>query len=114
MQIYIAYTMLYLFSNITFKSSQTGTIIANRAQITEELPRMQELRLLSENNSGLIPGLHPANERRMIHAKLKTKLEWQIHHLMIIYTHGQYHIDGLVQDCNNSIAATLELLQSCT
>ena len=27
---------------------------------------------------------------------------------------GQYHIDGLVQDCSNSIANTLELLQSCT
>ena len=26
----------------------------------------------------------------------------------------QYHIDGLVQDCSNSIANALELLQSCT
>ena len=25
-----------------------------------------------------------------------------------------YNIDGLVQDCINSIAITLELLQSCT
>ena len=25
-----------------------------------------------------------------------------------------YHIDGLVQDCSNSIANALELLQSCT
>ena len=24
------------------------------------------------------------------------------------------HIDGLVQDCSNSIASSLELLQSCT
>ena len=24
------------------------------------------------------------------------------------------HVDGLVQDCNNSIANALELLQSCT
>ena len=27
---------------------------------------------------------------------------------------GHYNIDGLVQDCSNSIADTLELLQSCT
>ena len=26
----------------------------------------------------------------------------------------KHHIDGLVQDCNNSIANALELLQSCT
>ena len=26
----------------------------------------------------------------------------------------EVHIDGLVQDCNNSIASALELLQSCT
>ena len=26
----------------------------------------------------------------------------------------QPHIDGLLQDCSNSIADTLELLQSCT
>ena len=26
----------------------------------------------------------------------------------------QYDIDGLVQDCSNSIANALELLQSCT
>ena len=25
-----------------------------------------------------------------------------------------YHVDGLMQDCSNSIANTLELLQSCT
>ena len=25
-----------------------------------------------------------------------------------------YHVDGLVQDCSNSIANALELLQSCT
>ena len=27
---------------------------------------------------------------------------------------GHYHIDGLVQDCNNSIANAQELLQYCT
>ena len=27
---------------------------------------------------------------------------------------GWYYIDGLVQDCSNSIANALELLQSCT
>ena len=27
---------------------------------------------------------------------------------------GTYHVDGLVQDCSNSIANALELLQSCT
>ena len=27
---------------------------------------------------------------------------------------GAYHIDDLVQDCSNSIANALELLQSCT
>ena len=27
---------------------------------------------------------------------------------------GEYQIDGLVQDCSNSIANALELLQSCT
>ena len=26
----------------------------------------------------------------------------------------KYHFDGLVQDCSNSIANALELLQSCT
>ena len=28
--------------------------------------------------------------------------------------HVNQHIDGLVQDCSNSIANALELLQSCT
>ena len=34
---------------------------------------------------------------------------------MLIYHQKshQEHMDGLVQDCSNSIAATLELLQSC-
>ena len=27
---------------------------------------------------------------------------------------NMWHIDGLVQDCSNSIANALELLQSCT
>ena len=27
---------------------------------------------------------------------------------------GQQHIDGLVQDCSNSSASAMELLQSCT
>ena len=27
---------------------------------------------------------------------------------------GELHINGLVQDCSNSIANALELLQSCT
>ena len=26
---------------------------------------------------------------------------------------GEHHIDGLVQDCSNSIANAMELLQSC-
>ena len=26
----------------------------------------------------------------------------------------QYHVDGLVQDCSNSSALAMELLQSCT
>ena len=30
------------------------------------------------------------------------------------YKQTAVHIGGLVQDCNNSIAYTLELLQSCT
>ena len=27
---------------------------------------------------------------------------------------AQYHVDGLAQDCSNSIALAMELLQSCT
>ena len=34
----------------------------------------------------------------------------QITHL----TQNKHHIDGLVQDCNNSIANAMELVQSCT
>ena len=35
--------------------------------------------------------------------------------LLIIWIAGTFEeIDGLVQDCNNSIANALELLQSCT
>ena len=30
------------------------------------------------------------------------------------YSMNKHHIDGLAQDCNNSIANSLELLQSCT
>ena len=32
----------------------------------------------------------------------------------VIITPSQDNIDGLVQDCSNSIANALELLQSCT
>ena len=57
------YHKFYIYlANVTFKRSQTGTIIANMPQITERSPRMLELGLLLENNSGLILGLHPANE----------------------------------------------------
>ena len=31
-----------------------------------------------------------------------------------IYTYDAYHIDGLVQDCSNSSALAMGLLQSCT
>ena len=33
---------------------------------------------------------------------------------VIVFVCYWYHIDGLVQDCSNSIANALELLQSCT
>ena len=36
---------------------------------------------------------------------------WYVIHVSII---SRYNIDGLVQDCSNSIANALELLQSCT
>ena len=34
--------------------------------------------------------------------------------MMPKYYNFDYDINGLVQDCSNSIAYTLELLQSCT
>ena len=34
--------------------------------------------------------------------------------VLIVWTYSELHIDGLMQDCSNSIANTLELLQSCT
>ena len=34
--------------------------------------------------------------------------------ILVTQSHVKYHIDGLVQDCSNSIANALELLQSCT
>ena len=36
------------------------------------------------------------------------------YHMYCILNPVYYHIDGLVQDCSNSIANTLQLLQSCT
>ena len=36
-----------------------------------------------------------------------SKINWYL-------TTTNHHIDGLVQDCSNSIANALELLQSCT
>ena len=56
----------------------------------------------------------------------KLRLRWQKHHIVAanrgvgfceyVYTFTPYwkHIDGLVQDCSNSSAYALELLQSCT
>ena len=37
-----------------------------------------------------------------------------IYHINIIYHITSYHIDGLGQDCSNSSALAMELLQSCT
>ena len=34
--------------------------------------------------------------------------------LLLVIFFKEMHVDGLVQDCSNSIANTLELLQSCT
>ena len=36
------------------------------------------------------------------------------HHVVHQYHLWDWYIDGLVQDCSNSIAYALELLQSCT
>ena len=42
---------------------------------------------------------------------LHTAEQWQMHDIdHTIY----YQIDGLAQDCSNSIALAMELLQSCT
>ena len=40
--------------------------------------------------------------------KLKKKTPYNV------FTNGAYYTDGLVQDCSNSIANALDLLQSCT
>ena len=42
--------------------------------------------------------------------------QWITIHSPKVFIENQstYHIDGLVQDCSNSIAYALELLQSCT
>ena len=42
--------------------------------------------------------------------KNRRNISWK-HHVAI---HEEGYVDGLVQDCSNSIANALELLQSCT
>ena len=43
----------------------------------------------------------------------ETKSVYHLHEcIKNMYFHQ--HIDGLVQDCSNSVAGALELLQSCT
>ena len=43
-----------------------------------------------------------------------TFLEWWLQLDMVRSCHFAWYIDALVQDCSNSIANALELLQSCT
>ena len=38
---------------------------------------------------------------------MEVEIQWLILHI-------EYHINGLVQDCSNSSALAMELLQSCT
>ena len=45
------------------------------------------------------------------HAKLQSEMDILTHSLI---GSGLHEIDGLVQDCNISIANALEILQSCT
>ena len=46
---------------------------------------------------------------RWWHSENMIKIKW--YKIRLIFNE---HIDGLMQDCSNSIANTLELLQSCT
>ena len=50
-----------------------------------------------------------------IHTEIRITISLPVYTYNIyIYQYAIYHIDGLVQDCSNSIANTLKLLQSCT
>ena len=40
-------------------------------------------------------------------------IQWHTKLNLLFLTEFKAHIDGLVQDCSNSIANALELLQSC-
>ena len=42
------------------------------------------------------------------------KIDDLMQHPQYFYLYGKENIDGVVQDCSNSIANALELLQSCT
>ena len=55
--------------------------------------------------------LHMACGMNVIYLHL---LHFKIHIECMEHMMTEYHIDGLVQDCSNSSAIALELLQSCT
>ena len=55
------------------------------------------------------PGDKPLSEPIVIKYVTRTQ-----RNKMIQYFPAAFHIDGLVQDCSNSSALAMELLQSCT
>ena len=48
-----------------------------------------------------------------VHIKYISMMMHVIHVLLFWFGAGQFYIDGLTQDCSNSIANGLELLQPC-
>ena len=48
-----------------------------------------------------------------VHIKYISRMMYVIHVLLFWFSAGQFYIDGLTQDCSNSIANALKLLQSC-
>ena len=56
------------------------------------------------NQGGHLGGAHIKYISMMMHV---------IYVLLFWFSAGQFYIDGLTQDCSNSIANALELLQSC-
>ena len=47
------------------------------------------------------------------HIKYISRMMHVIHVLLFWFSAGQFYIDGLTQDCSNSIVNALKLLQSC-
>ena len=58
-------------------------------------------------------GVYQGSHLGGAHIKYISRMMHVIHVLLFGFGARQFYIDGLTQDCSNSIANALELLQSC-